>query len=271
MALTEDQILRYSRQIIVPEVGGVGQERLLGRSLLAIGAGGLGSPSLLYLAAAGVGRIGVVDADAVDLTNLQRQIAHTTDDLGKNKAASAAETMRAINPDIEVITHEQRLTADNALEILGGYDVVIDGTDNFPTRYLINDACVLLGTPLVSAAILKFSGQIMTIVPGDGPCYRCVFPEPPPAGSVPNCSQAGILGPVAGALGSLQAIEALKLLLGVETTLKGRVFMLDALTLEARDLTISRNPRCPVCGEQPTITQLIDYEQSCGIARPGAA
>lgn len=263
MNLSEDQILRYSRQIIVPEVGGAGQEKLLGSSVIAVGGGGLGSPSLLYLAAAGVGRIGVVDADAVDLTNLQRQIAHTAEDVGVNKAASAAATMRAINPDIEVVTYEERLTSANALEILGGYDVIIDGTDNFPTRYLINDAAVMLGTPLVSAAILKWQGQIMTIVPGEGPCYRCLFPEPPPAGSVPNCSQAGILGPVAGVLGSLQAVEVLKLLLGIETTLKGRTFMIDLLSLEARDLPIAKSAACPVCGEAPAITELLDYEQTC--------
>lgn len=264
-ALTDDQIMRYSRQLILDQVGGAGQEKLLAASVLAIGAGGLGSPSLLYLAAAGVGKIGVVDADAVDMSNLQRQIAHTGEDLGKNKAASAAETMRAMNPDVEVVTHEERITSANALDIIGGYDVVLDGSDNFPTRYLINDACFILGKTLVSAAILRFHGQIQTIVPNDGPCYRCLFPEPPPAGAVPNCSQAGILGPVAGALGSMQAIEAIKVILGTEGTLKGRLFMFDALALEARTIEIPRNEKCPLCGEKPTIAGLVDYEQSCSL------
>jgi adenylyltransferase/sulfurtransferase len=263
--LTDEEIARYGRQIIVPGVGGAGQERLKAGSVLVVGAGGLGSPSLLYLAAAGVGRIGVIDADGVDVTNLQRQVAHATTDLGRNKADSAAETMRAINPLIEVVTYPARLTPDNALDIIGGYDVVLDGTDNFPTRYLINDACVMLGKPLVTAAILRYSGQIAAIKPKESACYRCIFPEPPAPGTVPSCSQAGILGPVAGAMGSIQALEAIKLLLGSPDSVVGRYVAFDFLSLASSSMEFARDPHCAICGDEPTITTLEIAEDSCSI------
>lgn len=263
--LTDEEIARYGRQIIVPGVGGAGQERLKNGSVLAVGAGGLGSPSLLYLAAAGVGRIGVIDADEVDVTNLQRQVAHATTDLGRNKAESAAETMRAINPLIEVVTYPVRLTPEIALEILAGYDVILDGTDNFPTRYLINDACVILGKPLVTAAILRYSGQLAVIKPKEGPCYRCFFPKPPAPGTVPSCSQAGILGPVAGAMGSLQALEAIKVLLQSPDSLVGRFVAFDFLSLESSAMEFERNPHCAVCGDEPSITSLDLATDSCSI------
>lgn len=263
--LTDEEIARYGRQIIVPGVGGAGQERLKNGSILAIGAGGLGSPALLYLAAAGVGRIGVVDADAVDVTNLQRQVAHATTDLGRNKADSAAETMRAINPHIDVEVYQERLNPENVMELFGGYDVVIDGTDNFPTRYLINDAAVMLGTPLVTAAILRYHGQVTTILPKTTACYRCVFPEPPKPGSVPSCSQAGILGPVAGVMGSLQALEAIKVLLETpaEETLAGRYLAFDMRSMESNVMELRRNARCAVCGDEPTITTLEQAADAC--------
>jgi molybdopterin/thiamine biosynthesis adenylyltransferase len=260
---TDEQALRYARQINIPQVGAAGQERLLSSSALVVGAGGLGSPALLYLAAAGVGRIGVADADPVDLTNLQRQIAHGVEDIGRNKARSARDAMLAIDPGLDVVAFEERLTAANALDVLHGFDVVLDCTDNFPTRYLLNDACVLSGTPLVTAAVLRFYGQLTTVVPHDGPCMRCTLPEPPAPGSVPSCAQAGILGPVAGALGCLAAVEAIKVLLGLPDTLKGRLFVLDALAFEPSVMEIARDPGCPVCGERPTITALVDYEPSC--------
>lgn len=263
--LTDEEIARYGRQIIVPDFGGAGQELLKYGSVLVVGAGGLGSPSLLYLAAAGVGRIGVVDADEVDVTNLQRQIAHATTDLGRNKAESAAETMRAINPLVEVVTYPVRLTPDTAFEIMAQYDVVLDGTDNFPARYLINDACVLLGKPLVTAAILRYFGQISVVQPKESPCYRCFFPEPPVAGSVPSCSQAGILGPVAGVMGSLQALEAIKLLIGSPDSVVGRYVAFDLRSLETSSMEFERNPHCAVCGDAPTITSLEVAEESCSI------
>lgn len=264
MALSDADILRYGRQIIVPEVGGVGQEKLLAAHIVAVGAGGLGSPSLLYLAAAGVGRITVVDGDAVDETNLQRQIAHTTADLGVNKAESAAATMQAINPHIEVNVVPERVDAENIGRLIADADVVLDGSDNFATRYLVNDACVLAGVSLVEAAILRFHGQLVTIVPGDGPCYRCLFPQQPQPGSVPSCSQAGILGPVAGVLGSLQATEALKLIIGAET-LKGRALFVDCLSMDMRTFEVPRDPACPVCGDQPTITEAAYEDFGCGM------
>ncbi len=261
--LTDEEIARYGRQIIVPGFGGTGQERLKSGSVLVVGAGGLGSPSLLYLAAAGVGRIGVVDADDVDVTNLQRQVAHATTDIGRNKAESAAETMRAINPLIEVVIHPVRLTPENAFGIFEGYDVVLDGTDNFPTRYLINDACVILGKPLVTAAILRYFGQLAVIRPTMGPCYRCFFPEPPAPGEVPSCSQAGIVGPVAGVMGSLQALEAIKVLLGSEDSLVGRYLAIDFHSLESNSMEFERNTDCAVCGESPTITSLTVAADTC--------
>lgn len=264
--LTEDEIARYGRQIIVPGVGGGGQERLKGGSVLVVGAGGLGSPALLYLAAAGVGKIGIVDSDEVDVSNLQRQVAHATADVGLNKAHSAADTLRAINPGIEIEEYQLRLGPENAQTVLEGYDVVLDGTDNFPTRYLVNDACVMLGKPLVTAAILRYSGQITTIVPGTGPCYRCVFPDPPQPGAVPSCAQAGILGPVAGVMGSLQALEAIKVLLGTEEVLAGRYLSFDFRSMESHEMKVERDPACPACGDSPTILELSLPEDVCGAA-----
>ena len=263
--LTDEEIARYGRQIIVPGVGGAGQERLKNGSVLVIGAGGLGSPSLLYLASAGVGRIGIVDADEVDVSNLQRQIAHATSDVGRNKAESAAQTIRAINPLIEVVTYPVRMDADNALELFADYDVILDGTDNFPTRYLINDAAIMLDKPLVSAAILRYSGQIIVVRPHETACYRCLFPVSPAAGMVPSCSQAGILGPVAGVMGSMQALEAIKLLLGSEDSIAGRFIAVDFLTLETQVMELHRDPKCAVCGDEPTITKLEQAEESCSL------
>lgn len=260
---TDEQALRYVRQVTVGEVGVVGQERLLDSSAVIVGAGGLGSPALLYLAAAGVGRIAVIDSDAVDVTNLQRQIAHSTADVGRNKAESAAETALALNPTVEVTAVPERLSASNALQLLAGYDVVLDCTDNFSTRYVVNDACVLLGVPLVSASIMRFYGQLMTVAPRTGPCLRCLLPEPPVAGSVPTCAQTGVIGPVAGALGSLQAVEAIKVLLRLPGTLAGRLFVLDALTFDAQVLEIERDRGCAVCGDAPTIHAPVDVGETC--------
>ncbi len=262
--LTEEQLERYSRQILLEEVGVAGQRKLLESRVLVVGAGGLGSPAALYLAAAGVGTLGIVDGDRVDLTNLQRQILHFTHDVGRPKTQSARRTLEDINPDVEVITHQTALTSQNALEILSQYDVVVNGCDNFPTRYLVNDACVLLGKPLVDAAILRWEGQATTFLPGRG-CYRCLFPSPPPPGAVPSCAEAGIVGAVAGFLGTHQALEAIKILLGVGETLANRMMLFDALTAEIRFVRWSRNPDCPVCGDRPTIRELIDYEAFCGV------
>lgn len=262
MNLTDEQIERYSRHILLPEVGGKGQVALLNSSAFVVGAGGLGSPALLYLAAAGVGRIGLIDSDAVELSNLQRQIVHQTADIGRLKAVSAEEALRAINPDCEVVALKGRLSADNASQALGGYDVVLDGSDNFPTRFLVADCCRFEGIPLVSAAILGFEGQLMTVLPGGGhPCYRCFLPEPPPAGLVPSCQEAGILGAVAGVLGTLQATEALKLLLGIGEPMARRLLIYDALACEFRTVRREPDPACPLCGEHPTITELVEVEQ----------
>jgi len=260
---TDEAALRYARQINIPEIGVTGQERLLASSALVVGAGGLGSPALLYLTAAGVGRIGVVDPERVELTNLQRQIAHRASDVGRNKAESARDAMRAIDPDVEVTVFTDRLVAANALEVLRGWDVVLDCTDNFPARYLLNDACVMLGTTLVTAAVLRFFGQITTVVPRVGPCLRCVMPEPPAPGSVPTCAQAGIVGPVAGVFRCTQAIEAMKVLLGLPGILVGRTQVLDALTFETSVMEVARSASCPVCGDAPRITSLADLPGSC--------
>jgi len=262
---TEDQIERYSRHIILPEVGGDGQRKLLAAKVLIIGAGGLGSPAGLYLAAAGVGTIGIVDSDAVGLSNLQRQVLHATSCLGRAKCLSAKDTMEDLNPDVHVIPYHERLTSANALEIIAGYDVVLDGSDNFPTRYLVNDACVMAGKPLCHAGILRFEGQLTTIVPGTGPCYRCLYPEPPPPGLVPSCQQAGILGVTAGVVGLLQATEAVKLILGIGEPLIGRLLLYNALEASFRDVRVQRKSDCPVCGESPTIVELIDYEEFCQV------
>ena len=262
---TDDQIERYSRHIILPEVGGDGQRKLLASKLLIIGAGGLGSPAGLYLAAAGVGTIGIVDSDAVELSNLQRQVLHATSCLGRAKCLSAKDTMENLNPDVQVVPYQQRLTSANAMEIIGGYDVVLDGSDNFPTRYLVNDACVMAAKPLCHAGIFRFEGQVTTIVPGRGPCYRCLYPEPPPPGLVPSCQEAGILGVTAGVVGLLQATEAAKLILGIGELLVGRLLLYSALDASFRDVRVPRRSDCPVCGENPTITKLIDYEQFCQV------
>ena len=264
---TEEQIRRYSRQIILPQVGGKGQRKLLESRVLLIGAGGLGSPAGLYLAAAGVGTLGFIDFDVVDLSNLHRQILHHTDDVGRPKTKSAEETIRALNPDVRVIRHQEMLTSENALDIFADYDVIVDGSDNFPAKYLANDACVLLGKPLVFGAVFQFDGQVTVFLPGNGPCYRCIFPEPPPPGAVPSCQEAGVFGVVPGIIGCIQAAEAIKLLLGLGRSLAGRLLVFDALAMEFMDVEITRNPNCPVCGDHPSVTELIDYELFCGLRR----
>lgn len=267
---TEDQIERYSRHIILAEVGGRGQRKLLEAKVLIVGAGGLGSPAGLYLAAAGVGTIGMVDSDAVELSNLQRQVLHTTATLGERKCLSAKRTMEALNPDIQVIPYDQRLTSHNILEIISDYDLVVDGSDNFPTRYLVNDACVIVGKPLSHAGILRFEGQVTTIIPGQGPCYRCLYPDPPPPGLVPSCQQAGILGATAGVIGGIQASEALKVILGIGEPLVGRLLLYNGLEMTFRTVTVRRQPECPVCGEHPSLTELIDYEEFCSLRESSA-
>jgi len=261
LELTEQQIERYSRQIILEEVGGVGQEKLLSSKVLIVGAGGLGAPAALYLAAAGVGTIGIIDSDKVDLTNLQRQIIHHTDDVGVEKTTSAKNKMRAINPDITVKTYQTRVTAENISEIIRGYDFVIDGTDNFPAKFLVNDACYFEKVPFSHAGILTFDGQLITVIPGETTCYRCIFHSPPPEGVVPSCSQAGVLGVLAGVIGSLQAAEAIKYLLGIGDLLTNTLLTYNALTAEFRKVRLNRNPNCPLCSDSPQITELKDEEQ----------
>lgn len=262
-AFSEDQIERYSRHIILPEVGGEGQRRLLAARVLIVGAGGLGSPVGLYLAAAGVGTIGVVDSDVVELSNLQRQVLHGTADVGRPKCLSAKEAMEGVNPDVHVFVHNLRLTSENALDLVRLYDVVVDGSDNFPTRYLVNDACVLAGRPLSHAAILRFEGQVTTIVPGRGPCYRCLYPDAPPPGAVPSCQEAGILGATAGVVGSIQAVEVLKLILGIDGCLVGRLLVCDTRAMTFQQVPVARQPDCVVCGDEARITELIAYEEFC--------
>ncbi|HEY1805381.1 MAG TPA: molybdopterin-synthase adenylyltransferase MoeB [Terracidiphilus sp.] len=264
--LTSADLARYSRHIILPEVGMEGQQKLKAARVLCIGAGGLGSPLTLYLAAAGVGTLGIVDFDTVDASNLQRQIIHTTNDIGRSKLDSAAEKLAALNPGVKVIRHETKLSSANALEILNRYDVVADGTDNFPTRYLVNDACVLLGKPNVYGSVFRFEGQASVFATRLGPCYRCVYPEPPPPGTVPNCAEGGVLGILPGLIGVIQATEAIKLILGKGESLIGRLLLVDALAMRFRELKLKKNPACPVCGDNPTVTRLIDYEQFCGVA-----
>ena len=268
MNLSEEQIERYSRQIILPHVGGKGQEKILGAKVLVVGTGGLGAPCAFYLAAAGVGTIGLVDSDKVELNNLQRQIIHTTADLGMLKAESGRKRISGLNPGVKVITHNLRLTSENILGIIKDYDIVVDGTDNFPTRFLINDACVMNEKPLVHAGIFRFDGQIMTIMPKTGPCYRCLFPEPPPPGAVPSCQEGGILGAVAGVLGVMQANEVLKFILGIGELLVGRLLIFDALTSNFRTVKVPKDKDCSVCSEHPTITKLIDYEEFCSLRKP---
>jgi adenylyltransferase/sulfurtransferase len=260
---TEAQILRYSRHIILPEVGGDGQERLLNARVALVGAGGLGSPVGYYLAAAGVGTIGVIDDDRVELSNLQRQIAHNTQRLGTLKAESAKATWEALNSDTKVNVHAVRLTAANIRGIIGDYDIVVDGSDNFPTRYLVNDACVMMKKTLISAAVFRFEGQLLAIYPGEGPCYRCLFETPPPAGTVPSCQEAGVLGVVPGVVGTLQATEVVKAILGIGEPLRGRLLIWNALEMSFFTVKVPRNRECPVCGDHPTITELIDGEPSC--------
>ncbi|MSQ22956.1 MAG: molybdopterin-synthase adenylyltransferase MoeB [Chloroflexi bacterium] len=261
--LTLDQIRRYQRQIIMPEVGSIGQRKLLDASVLCIGAGGLGSPSALYLAAAGVGKLGIVDFDVVDVSNLHRQILHGNKDVGRPKVESAADTLRDINPDVEIIGYNEPINSENAFDIMRDYDVVLNGSDNFPTRYLVNDACFLLGKPLVDGMIFRFEGQATVYQPGSG-CYRCLFPSPPPPGAVPSCAEAGVLGVLPGIIGSIEAVEAIKLILGEGTSLVNRLLLFDSLAMEFRQVKIRRDPTCPLCGDEPSISELIDYEAFCG-------
>lgn len=263
--LSNEEISRYSRHLIMPEVGMAGQKKLKAASVLLIGAGGLGSPLAMYLAAAGIGRIGLVDYDVVSYSNLQRQVIHGTSSVGRPKLESAKERINDINPYVEVDTYEVPLTSDNALEIFEPYDVIIDGTDNFPTRYLTNDACVLLGKPNVYGSIFRFEGQASVFYAEEGPCYRCLFPEPPPPGLVPSCAEGGVLGVLPGTIGAIQATEAIKLILDSGTSLIGRLLLYDALNMEFDEVRLRKNPECPVCGENPTVTELIDYEQFCGM------
>jgi len=265
--LTREEILRYSRHLIMPEVGIQGQEKLKAASILLIGAGGLGSPLGLYLAAAGVGRLGIVDFDTVDFTNLQRQIIHRTEDVGRLKVESAKERITAINPDVEVTTFNTKVSRENILELIKGYEIVIDGTDNFPTRYLVNDACVFQKKPNIYGSIFRFDGQATVFYPFKGPCYRCLYPEPPPPGMVPSCAEGGVLGVLPGVIGLIQATEAVKLIIGTGEPLIGRLLLYNALKMEFREVKLRRNPDCPVCGDHPTITELIDYEEFCGLAR----
>ncbi len=264
ITLSPEESRRYSRHLVLSELGVDGQKRLKAASVLLVGLGGLGSPLAMYLAAAGIGRIGLVDYDLVEYSNLQRQIIHGTADVGRPKIASAKATMLDINPHIQVDTYEVALTSDNAMEIIAPYDVVIDGTDNFPTRYLTNDACVLLGKPNVYGSIFRFEGQLSVFYAKEGPCYRCLFPEPPPPGLVPSCAEGGVLGILPGTIGAMQATEAVKLILGIGDSMIGRLMLYDALNMETTEVQLRKNPSCPVCGENPTITELIDYEEFCG-------
>ena len=263
--LTTDDLARYSRHLILPEVGMEGQQKLKAAKVLCVGTGGLGSPLLLYLAAAGIGTLGLVDFDVVDASNLQRQIIHSTKDIGRKKIDSAAEKLNALNPVLKVVKHETMLTSANALDILKDYDIVADGTDNFPTRYLVNDACVLLGKPNVYGSIFRFEGQASVFATEEGPCYRCLYPEPPPPGLVPSCAEGGVLGILPGLVGVIQATEVIKLILGNGTPLIGRLLLVDALNMRFRELKLRKNPECPVCGDHPTVTELIDYQNFCGI------
>jgi sulfur-carrier protein adenylyltransferase/sulfurtransferase len=270
MALTNDEVKRYSRHLIMPEVGVEGQEKLKKGSVLCIGAGGLGSPAALYLAAAGVGTIGIVDFDVVDYSNLQRQIIHSTPDVGRSKLASAKDRLLALNPHLSIETYETALSSKNALDLFRPYDVILDGTDNFPTRYLVNDACVILGKPNTYGSIFRFEGQASVFATKDGPCYRCLYPEPPPPGLVPSCAEGGVLGVLPGVIGTIQATEAIKLIMGIGEPLIGRFLIYDALRMKFRELKLKKDPDCPVCGTNPTVRELIDYEQFCGVA-PTAA
>ncbi len=262
--LTPQQVQRYSRHIIMPQVGSMGQRKLMGASVLLVGAGGLGSPLAMYLAAAGIGKIGIVDFDDVDITNLHRQLLHGHEDLGRLKVDSAEDTIRSINPDAEIVKIAKHINSENAMEIAEDFDILVDGTDNFPTRYLINDLGVLMGKPVVHGSIFMFDGQVTTFLPGQG-CYRCLYPAPPPPGMVPSCAEAGVLGVLPGIIGSLMATEAIKLILGIGKPLVNRLLMVDALDMDMRTVKIRKDPGCPACGENPSVTELIDYEAFCGM------
>jgi adenylyltransferase/sulfurtransferase len=268
--LTVEEVRRYSRHLIIPDVGKTGQRRLKNAKVLCVGAGGLGSPALMYLAAAGVGTLGIVDFDVVDESNLQRQIIHGTSDVGKSKAVSAKETINEINPLVTVNLHEERLDSDNAMQIFADYDLIVDGTDNFATRYLVNDACVLLGKPYVWGSIFRFDGQASVFWAEYGPCYRCLYPEPPPPGMVPSCAEGGVLGVLCGTVGSIQVNEAIKLITGIGEPISGRLMIYDALDMTFRSVKVRKDPECPVCGKNPTITELIDYEEFCGVVSEDA-
>jgi molybdopterin/thiamine biosynthesis adenylyltransferase/rhodanese-related sulfurtransferase len=262
--LTVDEVRRYSRHLIIPDVGMTGQKRLKNAKVLCVGAGGLGSPALLYLAAAGVGTLGIVDFDVVDESNLQRQIIHGQSDIGRSKAESARDSIREINPYVNVIVHKARLDSDNAMQIFSDYDLIVDGTDNFATRYLVNDACVLLGKPYVWGSIYRFDGQASVFWAEYGPCYRCLYPEPPPPGMVPSCAEGGVLGVLCASIGSIQVNEAIKVITGIGEPLAGRLMIYDALEMTYRSVKVRKDPECPVCGKNPTVTELIDYEEFCG-------
>jgi adenylyltransferase/sulfurtransferase len=265
-AFTPEQVQRYARHLILPEVGGAGQRKLLNTSVLLLGAGGLGSPAAMYLAAAGVGKLGILDFDAVDASNLQRQLLHGVEDLGRPKVDSAEDTLQGLNPDVQVVKHPVHVNSENAFEIFRPYDLIVDGTDNFPTRYLANDAAYLLGKPLVYGAIYRFEGQMTVFDAAHGHgCYRCLFPTPPPPGAVPSCAEAGVFGVLPGIIGSLMAFETIKYVLGIGDSLVGRLLVFEGMDMSFRTLNLRRNPECPLCGENPTVTQLIDYEQFCGV------
>jgi len=264
---TDEQIERYSRHIILPEVGGSGQQKMLEARVLLLGAGGLGSPAAYYLAAAGIGNLGIVDFDRVDLSNLQRQIIHSTERIGMLKTESAKKTIQALNPDVNVTLYNEKMDSSNIMNLIEGYDYIVDGSDNFPTRYLVNDACVMKNKTLIHGSIYRFEGQVTVFKPGDGPCYRCLYPEPPPPGMVPNCQEGGVLGVLAGVIGNLQVVEVLKLILGIGKPLVGKLLIYDALNTEFRNLRLRRDANCPICGEKPTIKELVDYEEFCGLQR----
>ena len=261
---TDEQIERYSRHIILPEVGGAGQQKMLEARILLLGAGGLGSPAAYYLAAAGIGNLGIVDFDQVDLSNLQRQIIHSTERIGMLKTESAKKTIQALNPDVNVTLYNEKIDSSNILSIIKDYDYVVDGSDNFPTRYLVNDACVMENKTLIHGSIYRFEGQVTVFKPNSGPCYRCLYPEPPPPGMSPNCQEGGVLGVLAGIIGNLQVVEVLKLILGIGEPLVGKLLIYDALKTEFRNLKLRKDANCPLCGEEPTIKELIDYEEFCG-------
>ncbi|HIA32497.1 MAG TPA: molybdopterin-synthase adenylyltransferase MoeB [Nitrospinaceae bacterium] len=264
---TDEQIERYSRHIILPEVGGSGQQKMLEARVLLLGAGGLGSPAAYYLAAAGIGNLGIVDFDRVDLSNLQRQIIHSTERIGMLKTESAKKTIQALNPDVNVTLYNEKMDSSNIMNLIEGYDYIVDGSDNFPTRYLVNDACVMKNKTLIHGSIYRFEGQVTVFKPGDGPCYRCLYPEPPPPGMVPNCQEGGVLGVLAGVIGNLQVVEVLKLVLGIGKPLVGKLLIYDALNTEFRNLRLRKDTNCPICSEKPTIKELVDYEEFCGLQR----